>query len=234
MSSLSARSITGSLLLCLLAWQTVLAAGAAAELAAAVRRDDNSAVEALLEAGADAAGTDHAGRPLLVLAASTGHADIVQALLRQGADINAVDSDGRTSLMLAAAGGHLATVEILLAGKPELDRQDANGMTALHWAAMRARPQVAAMLVGQGAAVNIRDKAGATPLLFAVSKAARLPGLLIRSPCNCRTAACCSSTRATVLAPVFPTGSRPSLCATKSRVAAPSSRRISITRNRSR
>ena len=87
------------------------------ELIGAAIQADAAAVQALLDAGADAnAEDDLEGRTALICAASNGHAVTVQMLLEAGANVDAQvkendeDKEGRTALILAAMGGHTAIV----------------------------------------------------------------------------------------------------------------------------
>ena len=72
---------------------------------------------ALLDAGAAVDAEDEDGKPLLVVAAEAGYADLVELLLGRGAPIDdAGTEESRTgALGFAALEGHAEVVDLLLA-----------------------------------------------------------------------------------------------------------------------
>lgn len=126
-------------------------AAAEADLAVAVMRDDATAAQALLKAGANVNCTEctygrDAGKTPLMLAAQYGadkpQNNMVRLLLRYGANPNARTKEGYTALFFAAKAGlrlysgAVDTVaELLVAGSdPGLVAKD--GMSAIFWWAL--------------------------------------------------------------------------------------------------
>jgi ankyrin repeat protein len=80
------------------------------------------AVSALIEAGANLNMTDEKGRSPMMLAASTGHADIVRALCKGGADVNIKDASDESALSLAGARGFLDIGHVLMKAGAQVDK----------------------------------------------------------------------------------------------------------------
>ena len=119
-----------------------------------VRRRGVADVVARIRAGAVAADPDRAGpgdRPLLVLAAEAGEAEVVDALLAAGASPGAAAADGDTALIAAARWGHRAVVARLLAAGADTEARNAEKMTALMAAAGRGDLESVRLLVAAGA-----------------------------------------------------------------------------------
>jgi ankyrin repeat protein len=151
-------------------------------------------VAALLQAGADPAGTIQVnpnGHPVIILvqcnmlhvAASSGSLEVVQQVLgalgssRAASMMHELGKVGNcqpysTPLHLAAAGGSLEVVEALVAAGADLEQQDADGLTPLHRALSLGHYHVVPLLVTPGnASMRWRsgpdDPGGDTPLLHA-------------------------------------------------------------------
>jgi ankyrin repeat protein/mono/diheme cytochrome c family protein len=77
---------------------------------------DPKAVKAFLEAGADAAARDPAGRTLLMLAVGSDDVPVetVQTLIRLAGDVNATTAKGRTALDFARQAGRTAVAVLLV------------------------------------------------------------------------------------------------------------------------
>ncbi|MBM3817777.1 MAG: hypothetical protein FJW14_01990 [Acidimicrobiia bacterium] len=109
-----------------------------------------SAVQLLVEAGADVKAASGAG--LTPLHAAAGDIRKVRILLDAGADVNAATGQGRTPLIVAAAtSGTLETVRQLLARGADVNAADVNGVTPLIAAASVGSMAVASLLLDRGA-----------------------------------------------------------------------------------
>ncbi len=144
----------------------------------AVKAEDEVAVKALLEKGANPNGfvrektTDWSGAiqldltPPLSWAASIGNLNIVRLLLRHGAD---VDPKGYTSpLSRAASNGHLEIVKLLLRYGADVNPE--GQQSPLAWASYgdSDRLPIMKLLIRHGADVNARfDKKGTTVMTIA-------------------------------------------------------------------
>ncbi len=135
----------------------------------AAHREDLTAAELLVRAGARAAVANRFGATALLEAATTGNAAMLRVLLDAGADPNTAMPEGETPLMRAARAGRADAVELLLASGAVADaREEWRGQTALMWATVEGNTGAALALIGGGADVHARSKGGFTPLLFAV------------------------------------------------------------------
>jgi ankyrin repeat protein len=161
------------------------------------RLENESVVQALLEAGALAEVPDREGRtPLHVAAACGSHramkllldagakadtqdawgsaplhlaTDAVAAeiLLRAGAARDATDAERRTPLHQAVAGGHDEVVDLLLDKGSSTSAPDRDGRTPLHLAAAAGRALTVEKLLEHGANPAARDADGRSPLAWA-------------------------------------------------------------------
>src|SRR5271169_4901566 len=76
--------------------------------------NDDTAVEALIKAGANVNAANHYGVTALSQACINGNAPMVEALLKAGADANTFQAEGQTALMTAAKAGNAQVVKLLL------------------------------------------------------------------------------------------------------------------------
>lgn len=100
----------------------------------------SSALQVLLDAGADPFAVDQSGCNALLLAAGCGSAPSVRLLLQEGCvDADYHNSDmgaGGHALLVAAEGGWEECVGLLLSAGAKVNRTDKAGRTAL-WVASR-------------------------------------------------------------------------------------------------
>lgn len=140
-------------------------------LVQAVRKDDLTAVEALLTGGSDPETKNSVGTPVLVMAAKRGSGAIVEALLKKGAEPNARDEAGSTALLEAVEAGRTAIVRILLAGGANVNSSHlkglAKGYTPLITAVMSRKEDIVQLLIEKGADVKAASANGATALSWA-------------------------------------------------------------------
>src|SRR5262245_19482075 len=123
----------------------------------AVRRNDVTAVDALIKRGADVKATTRYGITPMNLAATHGNAAIMRRLLDAGADPNSATPGGETALMTAARTGSVEAVTLLLDRRASVNAKDtARAQTALMWAVTENHPDVVKLLAARGADVNAR------------------------------------------------------------------------------
>jgi ankyrin repeat protein len=123
-----------------------------------VRRNDVTAVRALIEASPAASRAEQDQWTALHEAAKRGHAEIVELLVAHGADVHAREpGDNTTPLHWAAAGGHVEIVRRLLDAGADVDgRGDVHGLDVIGWAAcFERREDVVALLLERGARHHI-------------------------------------------------------------------------------
>jgi uncharacterized protein len=169
-------SIKGKILAGLLGTTLLAGVSLAAEspngsvaLISAADRNDLSAVEALIAAGADVKGANEFGATALYAAAAADAGPaLIAKLLAAGADPNAHLVSGETPLMVAARQGNIETVRALIAGGADPNASEGNGgQTALMWAVSESHPAVVAELIQHGASIDAKSKKGYTALMFA-------------------------------------------------------------------
>jgi hypothetical protein len=140
-------------------------------LVEAVRKNDLTAVNTLLDKGANPNVRNSVGAPVLMVAASRGHVPIVEALLNEGADPNVKNQEGTTALMKAIP--HIEIVRLLIAKGADVnaahDRGDLQGVTALMLAALGDNAATVSALLEAGANVKSQDADGTTAIASAAS-----------------------------------------------------------------
>lgn len=132
---------------------------------------DADGVLALLEAGADVAATDAAGRTAAFFAADRATLALLRA---HGLRLDAIAADGSRPLhALAARPGGQRVFGVHVDAGAEVDAPDTRGRTALHVAAAAGDDACCHTLLWYGADPCRPDAAGATPLDLATGPAAR-------------------------------------------------------------
>lgn len=162
-----------------------------AELWSAVKGDDATALDRLLQRGGDPDLTNHDGLSLLGHCAYHGHREAAQVLLDHGARLEALSAGKSPPLAQAASEGHRELVQMLLdrgaAGTSDALREaaryghaevvrlllergadaadpGANTRPPLHWAVEHGHLEIVRMLLDHGADPCARDERGYTPL----------------------------------------------------------------------
>jgi ankyrin repeat protein len=122
----------------------------------AAENGDVSAIDALINAGANVnCALEGDGSPLIG-AAREGRLSAVRLLLERGADPNMpVPGDGNP-LIMAAREGHADVVTLLLDRGADIDRMVPSDENALIQASGNGRLEIVKLLVGRGADVNAR------------------------------------------------------------------------------
>jgi len=105
-------------------------------------------------------------RPLM-LAVSSGNADIVQALIDKGAPIDEKDNSGNRALMVLPATDQPAVIQTLLDNGADVNAGNHLGLNSLMVAAYMGHEQIAALLLENGASVNATTSSGQTALMRA-------------------------------------------------------------------
>jgi ankyrin repeat protein len=149
---------------------TGLRAHAAADVADAVMRRDEAALEALLEARADVDAAQPDGATALHWAAYYDDLPTVQRLLAAGADPRKAAREGMTPLALATQAGNAAMVHALLDAGADVDEKLPNGETPLMMAARTGRTDALEALLERGADVDAAETLrGTTALMWAAA-----------------------------------------------------------------
>lgn len=100
-------------------------------LRAACLAEDKHEVVNLLGQGTDPNQVDAYGNTALMLAASTGNADVVDELLTHGANVQSKDKYGQTALIFACSKGHYEVAKMLVDRKAGVNVTTSHGQTAL-------------------------------------------------------------------------------------------------------
>ncbi len=147
------------------------AAQAADTLVDAVKRQDQSAIKALLQRKVDVNAPRPDGATALQWAASRNDVAVADLLLKAGAKVDAANDYGVTPLSLAALNGSGPMVELLLKAGANPNLPLPSGETPLMTAARTGSVPAVAALVAKGAQVNAAEPvAGQTALLWALSE----------------------------------------------------------------
>ena len=174
LSQYSQRNMAGLVRCCLVAGtpadSIASGTGGSTPLLLASQHGASLAVQALLEAGADASRRDVDGDSSLYLAAREGHTRCVELLTAGGADVEAKGKDTFTPLLAACWKGHLETATLLLSKRASVAACDQFSSTALHVAAQYGFPAIVNLLVAAGAALEAKNDRGQTPLYIAAAK----------------------------------------------------------------
>ncbi|MER1967176.1 ankyrin repeat domain-containing protein [Castellaniella sp. GW247-6E4] len=155
-----------SLLLCLLAigW-AARAAQPTADWWSAIRRDDLSTVQTMLQRGTDPAALNAIGNPALTQAARDQSWKVFDLLrIARGVEIDQPNAYDETPLMYLCILGQTERAAGLIDAGAQVNRL---GWTPLHYAASKARMDTARLLIQRGAIVNAPGPDGTTPLMMA-------------------------------------------------------------------
>ncbi|XP_005479286.2 CARD- and ANK-domain containing inflammasome adapter protein [Oreochromis niloticus] len=136
-------------------------------LFAAVRKNFDGAVSALIDSGADVNMRDGRRYTPLLLSAELGHSEVFSVLVAKNAKMDATLSDLSSALHLAARSGSKPIVQTLLEKGLDPNIKGAKGHTPLHLAAQCDRPDITGLLLKGGAQVNAVSQDGLIPLHIA-------------------------------------------------------------------
>jgi ankyrin repeat protein len=137
----------------------------------AVKRRDQKAFTALLQAKADVNAAQPDGATALAWAVHLGQRSMAMALLDSGANANTADEYGETPVTLAAANGDAGLVQRLIAAGGNARAARWNGETTLMIAAGAGSLETVRELVRHGADVNTAEpRGGQTALMWAAAE----------------------------------------------------------------
>jgi len=123
-----------------------------------------TAVQKLLNAGADVNAREHEGETPLMYAAVAGRTEVVKLLLNRGADINAVSLNHETALARAVGVNQYETVKLLLDRGADIEKSTDGGGPPLIYATGGNDMKMVKLLLDRGANVNSRDNDGYSAL----------------------------------------------------------------------
>ncbi|HWH84616.1 MAG TPA: ankyrin repeat domain-containing protein [Burkholderiaceae bacterium] len=140
-------------------------AGSYEDFFVAIKSDNASLIEGLLQRGFDPNTRDPKGQPGLTMAMQERSAKTAKLLLGQrDIDVNALNQAGESALMLAALKGDLAGAQLLAQRGASINQP---GWSPLHYAATGPEPKLVAWLLERGAAIDAESPNGTTPLMMA-------------------------------------------------------------------
>ncbi len=139
-------------------------------LHSAARYGAKSAIQFLIEKGADLSARDEYGNTPLHLAVLHCHDEAVELILRANPDLNALNDDGDSPLSLATIYGTPETLGLLLSNKADKTIRDKQGNTLLHIAAVRGNIEKVREILKYGLGLEMTNDARQTPLLSAAIK----------------------------------------------------------------
>jgi len=140
-------------------------AGSYEDFFTAIKRDDPSALRALLSRGFDPNTLDPQGLPGLYLAVRDESLKAANALIdwpRTNVEIRTAKDE--SPLMMAALKGHLDLAKRLIARDADVNK---TGWTPLHYAATNGHLQIMQLLLDENAYIDAESPNGTTPLMMA-------------------------------------------------------------------
>jgi hypothetical protein len=137
-------------------------------LARSVLEKQREVVSLFLQTGSSPDTMDHAGVPLLCLAARAGDREILEDLLKAGADVNLPAHDrGGSAVIDAALGKHSAILEDLLAAGADVNVKSKDGQSALIISVGLNDEPTVERLLKAGASADEPDSIGASARKYA-------------------------------------------------------------------
>jgi ankyrin repeat protein len=131
----------------------------------AVRSDNPSGVQSLLQRGFDPNTRDENGMTGLLLALREPSPRVIQVLLASPqTDVEARNGNDESPLMLAAIKGQVPLVKQLIARDADINKP---GWTALHYAASSGQVEIMKLLLEKYAFIDAQSPNGTTPLMMA-------------------------------------------------------------------
>ncbi len=140
-------------------------AGSYDDFFSAIRSDNASAIQTLLQRGFDANTLDPNKQHGLYLALREPSLRAAKVLINwPQTDLNRANEVGETPLMMAVLKGHVELVSAMLAKEADVNKP---GWTALHYAATAGNTQLITMLLEKHAYIDTESPNGSTPLMMA-------------------------------------------------------------------
>ncbi len=141
------------------------------ELAAAIQIEDQQAVKALIDQGADVNEADALGSTPLMWAARYGDAVVANWLIQAGAEVAAANAFGVSAMSEAALAGSPAVIRQLLKANADPDSANPEGETALMLVARTGNIEAAQLLIEAGADVDAKEHwGGQSALIWAAAQ----------------------------------------------------------------
>src|SRR5271170_2760827 len=149
----------------------ILSAAGSSEVADAVMRGDQAAVQKLVEQHADVNAPQADGATALHWAVFQSDKAIVDLLIRAGADPKVANRDGSTPLWLASINGNAPIIAALLKAGADANEHLPLGRTPLMVAARTGNVDAIKVLLDHGADVNAKETLrGTTALMWAADE----------------------------------------------------------------
>ena len=140
-------------------------AGSYEDFFTAIKRDDPSALKALLVRGFDANTLDPQGQHGLMVAMREPSLKAAQALIDwPKTNVNTLNAKDESPLMLAALKGQQALVEKMIKKGADVNK---TGWTPLHYAASAGHVAIISLLLENSAYIDAESPNGTTPLMMA-------------------------------------------------------------------
>lgn len=136
------------------------------ELFLAIVHGDHSAVQSLIDNGADPNSRNGLEFTPLDIAAASHQTEVMQSLMKAGAVADAPSAYG-TPLNFAAAYGNVEGANLLISKGANINNARSDGMTVLIQAANVGATPIVGELLKRNADVNAKDEDGATALTYA-------------------------------------------------------------------
>ncbi|KAH0522614.1 hypothetical protein TsFJ059_006437 [Trichoderma semiorbis] len=131
-------------------------------LIVAAEAGNETAVQMVLDLGANIDWKDDEGSTAITWAVPGGYENAVRTLLRNGADPNLADNYGNVPLHWAIP--YSSITELLLEYGANINVQNDGGRSALHWSALEGQEDTVEILLAHNADVKAKDVYGCTAL----------------------------------------------------------------------